>query len=299
MKLVSETSESIFEKVFKEPKWRGKDAFPSTPEWKAEVEKYLLFLEQHRQLDRFLPRLNDERQKRDETLAEIQAAYFIEALSGYPIILWEPDVEPFALEFEFGRKGQSILCEVKSPGWEREVFEEQGVYADRLNQPKYIQAEARSTAPWRAIRESVKKAYPKFPNNKPSLLVINDDVFLTPIEVPNEIEIALFCPKAKSGLGDGYLAEDGCFVGNTYQNLGGVLCMQVQSSYGIIQYRSHFVRNPNALPDCKIPPYVHFGKKVYATGMLARRIKLFFDILWVRIRYGNLAKRIGNRRTSQ
>lgn len=285
-------------KTFKNAKWKGKDAFPAG-EWEAEVEKYLAYLEMQKFLtlnlrNTYITRLNQNPKQRNKTLAEVQAAYFIEEICGNRIIEWEPKGSPGrVLEFAFKSKcGPSVVVEVKSPGWEGEIVEAQGHESPRLKQHKYIQAEARGTAPWKAVRDSIERAYVQLPNNQPSLLVINDDIFVSLVEMPECIDIALFCPKAKSGLGEGYLAEDGYFLNNRYENLGGVLCMQVQKNYGIIHYQACFYRNPNALPSCKLPKSLKFPKHRYGKGMFFRWVKFFLSKIWVRWCYRKYIKQL-------
>lgn len=247
--------------IFENARWRGRDAFPSTDEWKWMIEEYLSFLQKHNQLERYKPRLNDNPQIRDETIAEIQAAYFVETFGEYPIIAWEPPgASGQVLEFRIKAQEAEVDCEVKSPGWEREVIEEEGHDSPRLKLEKHINGDVKFTGPWLDIRNTVKKAYPKFKEHHPSLLIINDDIRISPILVPHEIDIALFCAKPKQGVGSGYLAEDGCFVGNEFQNLGGVLFIQVDLFAEGFKYRSRLARNPNALSSCALPESLTFSE---------------------------------------
>ena len=86
---------------------------------------------------------------------------------------------------------QAVFVEVKSPGWEDEIVQDQGQGSPRLQKPKYIHAEARSTAPWASVRHAVKKAYPKMPTNMPTMLVINDDLMVALLDWSEVVDIAL------------------------------------------------------------------------------------------------------------
>src|SRR2546426_8396306 len=103
-----------------------------------------------------------------------------------------------------------MFVEVKSPGWESEIANVEGQDSPRLQQPKYINAEARITGPWLSVRNSVKMAYPKMPNSIPTLLMIADDLTVPLSNWLLNVEIAL------------YSADGGCFAGSKYQRLGAV-----------------------------------------------------------------------------
>lgn len=65
-------------------RWEGKDAFPSSEFWRLEVNKWGGFIKEGGQFTCFLPRLKDMPKKRDETLAEISAAYFVSKIRSFP-----------------------------------------------------------------------------------------------------------------------------------------------------------------------------------------------------------------------
>ncbi len=74
----------------------------------------------------------------------------------------------------------------------------EGWHSPRLQQPKYVGIETRATAPWRTVREAVKKAYPKMPDTRPTLLVIHDDLFVALNSWPVDlVELALYCPRGR------------------------------------------------------------------------------------------------------
>lgn len=250
---------SLLDLISKDARWKGKDDFPSNPEWKLEIEKWLEFLEQKNQFKRFRNRLiRSDPRKRDETLAEISAAFYIDSHFNCPIVDWEPmGSGGLTLEFTFkGNKDILVFCEVKSPGWEKEVIEEEGINRSkkRIQEEKIKDGEVRSIGSWKDIRRTIKKAYPKFFNDQPSLLIINDDLFVSPTYPPINIEIALFC-EIEHGEHDpeSYLSEDGYFLTDEYKNLGGILFLKVFHPSKGIEYKSKLIRNPKASPSCKIP----------------------------------------------
>src|SRR5712692_9868490 len=116
-------------------------------------------------LDHYLPRRRGPKEKRDDTFAEIAAAYFLVTRCGLTMFEWEPPgARGTAGEFLVGvDRREPIFVEVKSPGWEGEIAKAEGQTSPRLQQPKYISDDARATAPWAAVRHAVKKAYPKMP----------------------------------------------------------------------------------------------------------------------------------------
>ena len=198
--------------------WVNQDAYRSRTV-ADEYERWLRFIEEKGEFERFLPRLRSRPTKRDETIAEIGVAYFLERRCGLPIQTWEPPVEngktgEFVISLSDGR---TMFVEVKSPGWEAEVFEREGPYSPRLAQPKYIHGEAHSTAPWQRVRQTVRKAYVQIPATTPTLLVILDDLPVSLNDWPeNVMEIALHCPRFVGSTG-GYREEDGCFVGSNFE----------------------------------------------------------------------------------
>ena len=61
----------LFDIVFSNPDWADQDDFPSSVEWKTEIDKWLEFIDNKGELDRYVSRLNSTKTQRDETLAEI------------------------------------------------------------------------------------------------------------------------------------------------------------------------------------------------------------------------------------
>ncbi len=225
----------LLAKIAQGSRWLGEDEFPSDELWADEVEKWLQYVEGRSQFDRFLPRLRDLPAQRDETLAEIKSAYFIDTYAGYQICAWEPCGEGAKLgDFSFAFKATKVFCEVKSPGWERAIVESQGVNSPRLKEPKYIPGIESS---WfdnsRYVSDSILKAEPKFPNDNPTLLILVDDLKVSLIDDP------LGMPKALYGSGTG------CFTSNQFKNLGAVGVLNVENT-GRIEYRFCVYHNPMA-----------------------------------------------------
>lgn len=242
-------------------RWIDEDQFPAWAEWADEVEKWLHFLRERGALTFYLPRLRDRAARRDEALSEIKVAYFLETRCGLPIIEWEPSGACGQKgEFLVGlRSGGRMFVEVKSPGWEAEVFAAQGPCSPRLRMPKYLDGEGGSTDPVTPVRKAVAKAYPKLPESMPTLLIIADDLKVALNSWPDTVEIALYCERAE-GYTAGYLAEDGCFVGQRYERLGAVGILNVELKGASPEYRFTLFRNPGALPSVALPPDVFEGE---------------------------------------
>lgn len=254
MKQIDPFRHSLLHLVSQGAQWIGQDDYPAWAEWADEHERWLRFISASGAMDYYLPRLRGPAPRRDEALAEIGTAYFLETQCGLPIVTWQPPGAGGKTgEFLVGvRPAGQIFVEVKSPGWEAEVAELEGRGSPRLRRPKYVHAEARSTAPWASVRSVVAKAYLKMPDTMPTLLIINDDLMVALSDWLFNVEIALYCGRA-NGHTTGYLAEDGCFVGRQYERLGAVGILNVQLKGAIPEYRFTLFRNPNALHNVVLP----------------------------------------------
>jgi len=93
------------------------------------------------------------------------------------------------------------------------------------------------------------------------MLVIHDDLFVALNSWPLNTEIALYTPKGKGSHQGGYLAEDGCFVGRSFERLGGVGVLNVDFpiEVGMARFRFSVYDNPNSLPAVAIPKTVFVG----------------------------------------
>jgi hypothetical protein len=236
-------------------RWVGADEYPSCTDWADEHESWLQYLKREGALGRYWPRLKGTKEQRDEALAEIAAAYFFGANCRLPIVEWEPLGEAGKVgEFTVADpSGTRIFVEVKSPGWEAEIVADEGRASPRLLQPKYIDAEARATAPWASIRHAVRKAYPKLSSTIPTLLVINDDLMRSLSDWGKHVgDIALYALK-HAGYTQGYLAENGPFANRDFERLGGVAVLTVDLPGSGVRYRFELFENPFALPAVAIP----------------------------------------------
>ena len=212
--------------------------------WKNEIEKWLLYINNKGELNRFLSRLTKmDSRKINEVLAEISSAYLLNNELNFVVTGWEvPTKNNKNVDFVIKGKSDEIFCEVKSPGWEGELSKKE-LMGGRKDQPKYKHLEWRSFAHWKNIRYAIKKAYPKFLSNCKNLLIIQDDLFVSILDFPTDtqIEIALFEEQAV------YNNEKGVFVGNDYENVGGVLLININPTSRNKVYKYKFFANPNAL----------------------------------------------------
>jgi len=244
----------ILHSIAQGAEWTTEDEFPAAPEWADEHEQWLAFVDSKGELARFLPRLKKSAYQRDRTFSEIGIAYYLETRRSLPIIEWEPTGNE-AKTGEYMVQGPTgpIFVEVKTGGWQKDIVEEQGRHSPRLSQPKYINAEARSVAPWAVIRNAIANAYPKFTSTMPSLLIIRED-YLAPLDTFNK-DIALFCP-GRGKQGDGYLAENGYFLDSRFERLGGLAIFSVELGIRGLRYSFSVSHNPNAVQAVRLPPAV-------------------------------------------
>lgn len=189
--------------------------------------------------------------ERDDALQEIRVAYFLTSV-GFPVAEWEPPgagkyIGEFSVDASASR---AVFIEIKSPGWEGQLSQEQRD-AGRARQEKYQDLEGGADDPWRAIRMSVKKAYPKFLPSQPNLLVIADDRFM-PIATWGRLaaEQALFI---KNTALDG---EAGYFTNNQFENLGAAALFKAEDEVlRGLQYTFHLFPNPKAKTETVLPTH--------------------------------------------
>ena len=187
-------------------------------------------------------------QERDDALQEIRVARFLHA-NAYPIVQWEPPGNGnYIGEFSVGVLPAPIFIEIKSPGWEAELSQEERD-AGRAKQAKYQGIRGGADGPWRAIRSSIRKAYPKFRSTQPNLLVIADDRFMALAGWGKlAAEHALFI---RSTALDG---EAGYFTTNEFENLGGVALFKTEVFLsGGLQYTFLLYPNPAARIETALP----------------------------------------------
>ena len=237
----------LFDSVFNKAKWRGKDYFPSCPEWKEEVNKWLEFIESKNRLKRYKSRLNSSRLKeRDGTLGEIRAAYTMEIKLKYPVIRCEEKtVGNYNVDFVILSGDNDIYCEVKTPIWESELTQKERL-GGRKDKPKYIDAEARWVATWKNIRYAIEKSRPKFLPNCKNLVILTPDLIVNPSVNSNtgidpDVYTALYEDEKVYN-------EKGYFKNKDYENIGGILILicELPSFTSRIEYRHGFFANENA-----------------------------------------------------
>jgi hypothetical protein len=165
--------------------WSRKSVYPANQSWADDTERVLEFLTRHQKLDEFLPRLRTR--EYEGAFAEARLAMFLATRPNWRILDWEPKVttHPGDLEVEFAQTG-SIFVEVKGPGWEAELTNEE-VQRGRTRVPKWIHAEARSVDPIPEVQAALVKALPKLSIERSNLVSIVDDFFLSPLEIPRNL----------------------------------------------------------------------------------------------------------------
>lgn len=213
--------------------------------WKHEHELWLEFLKQQGQLDRYYRRICKSNQaKALEAINEVKAAYFLNNLCRCRICEWEPSGQGNAIgEFSLQFGASKVFCEVKSPGWEREVVSNEGLYALRLKQPKHIPGEAGSYENTEDLREALTRAYRQFPDGQCCLLIITSDLQVSPLtdflveDAPLSVHRAFF---------DRFNGKEGCFTNGFFERCSGLLVLDVKYLCEGMTYRYHFSTNPYA-----------------------------------------------------
>ncbi len=235
--------------MLREARWVGKDTYPAHAEYYIELEELLGFIQGHNRLNSFWPRLTSPRpQERDDALQEMRVARFLTA-KRFPVVQREPPGNGnFIGEFSVQAVPNPVFVEIKSSGWEGQLSQEQRD-AGRAKQEKYQGIEGGADDPWRAIRKSVTKAYPKFPPKQPSLLVIADDRFM-PLATSGRLgaEQALYLTSTAL---DG---EPGYFSTGQVENLGGVALFKAELPVGKgLEYTFLLYPNPMARTQTTLP----------------------------------------------
>ncbi len=147
-------------------------------------------------------------------------------------------------------------CRLLILGWQVPGAHAHGDSHPRLQMPKYVGIEARATNPWASLEYAVMKAYPKMPDDMPTLLVINDDLFMSLADwAAITQDIGLYTPKSRLNPGGGAFAD------NRYERLGGigVLKVNVDTPFRGVRHAFALFENPHALPTVALPPKVTEG----------------------------------------
>jgi hypothetical protein len=261
-------------------KWLGEDKFPAWQEWADEVEQILQHTYVTGRFARLLPRLRDvDAKQRDSNLAEARASFFFHR-NGFSILGYNPpgaNGNEGDLLIQWGA-GPPVFVEVKAPSWRGELFsrsadgmsslksEERQWIMNRLRQPKDINLETRWINPaGNAIDVIERNALKKFHDDRPNLVVLADDFFVTPVGLPTLDAIAT----AKMSQLE-------------YNRLGGILFFKAECYSSQIEYRIQYVDNPTALPRCHLPEAVRRGfLESTAEAKRLRRRRGFGAPTWV------------------
>jgi hypothetical protein len=247
----------LSQKLLLEARWAGADGYPSSPQYLTELEGLLGFIQGHDRLEPFWPRLSSQRpQERDDAVQEIRVARFLSS-NGYGVAEWEPRgnanfIGEFAVQ---GRDTAPIFVEIKSPGWEGQLSQEQRD-AGRMKHGKYVELEGGADDPWRAIRRSIKKAYPKFRQTQANLLVIADDRFM-PLATWGKLGAEQALLTTNQSL-DG---EAGYFTTAEFENLGGIALFKQEIEMVLfpevsekpLRYEFQLYVNPMARAEAALP----------------------------------------------
>ncbi len=190
--------------------------------------------------ERFLPRL--QARERKGALAEARAGFFFHR-NGFRILCWEPVAvsnHHGDIEIQW-RDNEPVFVEVKAPGWEGELSAED-LRADRKSLPKYVNAEGRIVDPAERVLYAVEKALSKLAPNRANLVVVVDDLFVSPVQLSKGY--------LKAVVARG-LADRGCRL------VGGILLLNPVSYGRFVEYRKYFMANVGA--DHPMPEAVRDG----------------------------------------
>ncbi len=225
---------------------RWTDKYPAWQTYADELETLLEFTKAKGQFDSYRGPLQGSNSQRDSALMELRVAWHLEQKE-FPVTAWKP-VGAGENEGEFlvvGHSKQKVFVEVKSPGWEGEVTSAQRK-AGRLRRPKWIDGEGGATAPWERLRFAIDKAYNKFVDSMPNLLVVADDLFISPAHCP-QVSVAQAL----------YVRADnpGYFSDHRHERLGAVGLFKINEELARpnIEYEMRLFLNRNALPATTLP----------------------------------------------
>lgn len=232
--------------------WTDEDEFPSYQFYADEAERVLSFAAASGVFERYLPKLRKNARQRDAALSELRVAFFL-SRNEFVVEEWET-VGASNREGEFTIKtpaGEKIFVEVKAPTWQGELSEEELLHSDRKQIGKYLHGETRAVAPWERIRFAVNKAYGKFRDDAPTLLIIADDLFIGLEHGQTHANLALYDSRKFDGP-DGTNTK-GYFTDSFRENLGGVGFFSVQYQRGELSYTMELFLNPYALTATALP----------------------------------------------
>ena len=151
-----------------------------------------------------------------------------------------------------------ILVEVKAPDWQGELSTSE-LLGNRKKLGKWFHLEARATDPLlQPTRVIAKNAVPKLPADRPSLVVIADDLFISPVGTPH----------LEHRIGE-LLRKPGNDV------LGGLLFFKTEAYRNELEYTIRFHANPHATAPCRIPADVATGLTASSQSDEARRLRRY------------------------
>ncbi|MGO9274449.1 MAG: hypothetical protein ACLQOO_30170 [Terriglobia bacterium] len=229
---------------------RWTDAYPAWQKYADELEQLLEFAKAHGQFESYLGPLQSRDRQRASALMELRVARHLER-KGFSPTEWSPSGAGGRGEFVVeGPAGQRVFVEVKRPDWQGEVSPEER-QSGRLSQPKRIGVKAGATdGPWKSLASRIDKAYngqKKFRDNVPNLLVVADDLFVSPSLLPDEFAgLALYDHRGTS---------PGYFTTKQYEKLGALAIFWLDEDIGkpTVEYHMRLFLNPNALPSTALP----------------------------------------------
>ena len=222
-------------------RWEEQDGLPGDLIWADFIEKVLEHLQSEGVFEELLPRLQGPVSLRDGVLAEAYVSYFLSNL-GFNVLRYEPEVVPgtsMDLEVEY-MEGEAIFVEVKRPSWKGEVPEEEKNERNKL--PKYLDGQGGSVDPSeRIVYELKHKVSHKLSQDKPNIVAIVPDLFVSPLNVPRDVVIH----RVQNGLSDANL-----------EYVSGVLVLEPSWTTSGVVLGSMFIHNPEVTPLCVLPDEV-------------------------------------------
>ena len=140
--------------------------------------------------------------------------------------------------------GKRVFCEVKCPTWQALYDWERSPEASqsRRQQPKYVDREFRPVDNYLYLRHSIEKAYLKMPADKPTLLIISDDLWL-PLALEGDLTIDRVLHYS--------YREEGCFTSTDYERLGGIASLDFDARTRDYSFR--VFPNQHALEAVRLP----------------------------------------------
>lgn len=231
-------SGTLLRNLASEAKWVREGDYQLADCYASEIEDTLRFLDGAGQFGRFLPRLTDDLRAFNAALAEVRAARVFDEL-GFRITNWEPPSptgNPGDLEVTWP-PSTAIFVEVKGPDWQSELSPSE-LRGERKGRGKWVDLEGRSVSPTDSAFDVIRRnALKKFTGLRPNLVVIVDDLFVSPAQARGVIDEKVV----------EFFREPDVAV------LGGILFITLDYVNGQIRYFVNFYENSQPLPTCQLP----------------------------------------------